>query len=662
VAAPRDCRPRRRCPPSRRSVARRRRRGPAGSAPPAGRATAAAAASHSRDRPAPQPRHTHVPPRPGRARGARSQDGRAAARPAGGRHVPRVEPPVGPRLPREAADPDPRQRSDRRRRELGTWERPVGGGRLHDRLLVHRTRPAARPPDAPRADGRVGPVEPEQRLGGRVRRPDRGRVRPRLRPDARAPGVDRGAARNFRGGSASRVLRADAVSGRGGEEVRQGEAGGSTGELRGEGHVVVDEEGKGTDRRQQRQVGGRKGEGRRREQQVLLLRRAAGHRADHVQAEGPPVEGRRQAEAAGAPAVVRRLGRPKGAVREGPRAPLVGRQAGSVRRERGRRGVPAEQPGQRPEQGPGHAELAVVRRAAKRKKRRADKPASSSSAARPVQQEQQSHGRVPKLLPALFPTETCGGRDIDPTFPRGRQPRLRARGELRHRAGGAGRAPRPERVPEGGRRERGPRPLRRVRRLRLGRAGRRRVGGQVRDVSPLLPPALPRGPRVVVVVVRTLRGMRAGLVRGRRGGHRPDRRRRDRRPDREGVRQVRGGGGSRDGLPDAERRAGDRREAHRLQLRLRLLGRGGHGRHTGLPEDRPPPHGLRDDHAEPDQRPVHPAGGSGGAGIYQRRDGGADHHEPAGVRPPPGPVGRRAGPPQRKSINGISSVEQGDPG
>ncbi|EJK57394.1 hypothetical protein THAOC_22564 [Thalassiosira oceanica] len=46
------------------------------------------------------------------------------------------------------------------------------------------------------------------------------------------------------------------------------------------------------------------------------------------------------------------------------------------------------------------------------------------------------------------------------------------------------------------------------------------------------------GPRFVVV--RTLR-MRAGLARECRGGHRPDRRRRDRRPDREGVRQVRGG-------------------------------------------------------------------------------------------------------------------------
>ncbi|EJK72417.1 hypothetical protein THAOC_06054 [Thalassiosira oceanica] len=166
-------------------------------------------------------------------------------------------------------------------------------------------------------------------------------------------------------------------------------------------------------------------------------------------------------------------------------------------------------------------------------------------------------------------------------------------GALRSHELGAGRAPRPERVPEGGRRERGPRPLRRVRGLRLGCAGRRRVGGQVLDVFPLLPPAVPRGPRDVVV--RTLR-MRAGLVRVCRGGHRPDRRRRDRRPDREGVRQVRGGGGSRDGLPDAERRAGDR--------------------------------------------------GPGGAGIYQRRDGGANHHEPARVRPPPGPVGRRAGPPQ----------------
>ena len=61
----------------------------------------------------------------------------------------------------------------------------------------------------------------------------------------------------------------------------------------------------------------------------------------------------------------------------------------------------------------------MIDREPKRKKRRGadgSKPAASSAAAaRPVQQT--SSGPVPKLLPALFPTETCGGQDLDPTFP-----------------------------------------------------------------------------------------------------------------------------------------------------------------------------------------------------------------------------------------------------
>ncbi|EJK47308.1 hypothetical protein THAOC_33981 [Thalassiosira oceanica] len=198
-------------------------------------------------------------------------------------------------------------------------------------------------------------------------------------------------------------------------------------------------------------------------------------------------------------------------------------------------------------------------------------------------------------------------------------------GALRSRALGAGRAPRQERLPEGGRRERGPRPLRRVRRLRLGRGGRRRVGGQVRDVSPLLPPALPRVPRVVVVV-RTLRGCE--------------------RDSSVGAEE------------DIVRTAGDAIDGRIARAYGKYAGEADHGTVCRMLSDalaivekliwtrsayqttsrRLPPHGLRDDHAEPDQRPVRPAGGPGGAGIYQRRDSGADHHEPAGVRPPPGPV------------------------